>query len=265
LLSIITISYGDKDGLASTIDSVMGQDCFQKRRVSFEHIVVVSGLSQETNQALANAYDGSGVKFIFDKDNGLYNAMNIGLSFAKGSHVYFLNGGDKLLYKNSLQTILNDISSNCISLFRVCMSFNDVNYIRPGNGGKFRNRKIYSHQGFIAPLNEHTPRFDESKIINADTKWMTTCLQVFLHKKNNDIIAKFGLGGLSNKPTLKTVELRYENNGPLRGALELLKLSIAKTLGLTLYYRLLSIFNGYEIYRAPKCRNAIQPRSNSGN
>lgn len=265
MLSIITISYGDKDGLASTIDSVVGQDCFQEQKVSFEHIVVASGLSQEISQVLAKKYDGSGVKFIFDKDDGLYNAMNIGLSHAKGSHVYFLNGGDELLYKNSLHTILNDISSNCISLFRVCMSFNDVNYIRPGNGGKFRSRKIYSHQGFIAPLNKHTPRFDESRIINADTKWMTTCLQVFLHKTSNDIIAKFGLGGVSNKPTLKTVKLRYESNGPLRAALELLKLSIAKTLGLPLYYRLLSIFNGYEIYRASKYQNAIQPRSNSGN
>jgi hypothetical protein len=92
-LSIITVTKDDPVGLRRTIDSVDRQS-FQ----DYEHIVVNGSRGLDCTLEVSN-FSRDYRKFIFQRDFGIYDAMNIGLSCAAGEYVLFLNGGDELVYE----------------------------------------------------------------------------------------------------------------------------------------------------------------------
>lgn len=91
-LSIITINYNDKDGLAKTLDSVWNQ---QQVFDDFEHIVIDGG-STDGSVGVIEQYAGQLSYWVSEPDKGIYNAMNKGIAQAKGEYLLFLNGGDWL-------------------------------------------------------------------------------------------------------------------------------------------------------------------------
>jgi glycosyltransferase involved in cell wall biosynthesis len=90
-LSIITVTKDDPDGLRRTIDSVDRQSFND-----FEHIVI-NGTKDADRALQISLFSRDVRKFIFQRDSGIYDAMNIGLSCATGEYILFLNGGDELL------------------------------------------------------------------------------------------------------------------------------------------------------------------------
>ena len=72
-LSIITINYNDAEGLQKTMDSVLEQSW-----KSFEYIVV-DGKSSDNSVAVIESCDYKNLKWISEKDSGIYNAMNKGI------------------------------------------------------------------------------------------------------------------------------------------------------------------------------------------
>lgn len=93
-LSIITINYNNRDGLAKTIDSVLSQT-FK----DFEWIVI-DGDSTDGSRELIESHTSDFAYWSSEPDNGVYNAMNKGLAHVHGDYVQFLNSGD-LLYENT--------------------------------------------------------------------------------------------------------------------------------------------------------------------
>jgi glycosyltransferase involved in cell wall biosynthesis len=90
LFSIITISYNNCRGLKETLDSVRAQSCN-----SFEYIVIDGG-SEDGSKELLETYKEKITYWVSEKDSGIYNAMNKGISMAKGTYCLFLNSGDCL-------------------------------------------------------------------------------------------------------------------------------------------------------------------------
>jgi glycosyltransferase involved in cell wall biosynthesis len=90
-LSIVTVTKDDPDGLRRTIDSVDRQSYND-----FEHIVI-NGTKDLDCALQISLFSRDVRKFIFQRDSGIYDAMNIGLSCATGEYILFLNGGDELL------------------------------------------------------------------------------------------------------------------------------------------------------------------------
>ena len=100
-LSIITINYNDTVGLKKTLDSVAAQT-YQ----NFEHIIVDGG-SKDGSVDVIREYEKllssnlspltSNLKWISEKDTGIYNAMNKGIKMATGEYLLFLNSGDCLV------------------------------------------------------------------------------------------------------------------------------------------------------------------------
>lgn len=89
-LSIITINYNNFEGLRKTINSVVSQTWRD-----FEWIVVDGG-STDGSRELIEEYAAKGC-FAWrcsEKDKGIYNAMNKGISHAKGEYLNFMNSGD---------------------------------------------------------------------------------------------------------------------------------------------------------------------------
>lgn len=98
ILSIVTINYNNAEGLRKTLDSVIAQTY-----KAIEHIIVDGGSTdssveviREYEDQLRIAKSKINLKWISEKDNGIYHAMNKGLCKATGSYIQILNSGDIL-------------------------------------------------------------------------------------------------------------------------------------------------------------------------
>ena len=85
ILSIITINYNDAEGLRKTLASVAAQT-YQ----GIEHVIVDGGStdgSVEVIRAYADTQAAHPVKWVSEKDKGIYNAMNKGIEIALGKRI----------------------------------------------------------------------------------------------------------------------------------------------------------------------------------
>ena len=106
-LSIITINYNNAAGLQKTMESVIAQSS-----QDFEYIVVDGG-STDGSKELICQYANMPIltiKWISEKDNGIYHAMNKGILMAKGEYVQFLNSGDMLAAEDVAERMLGQLS-----------------------------------------------------------------------------------------------------------------------------------------------------------
>lgn len=114
--SIITVCYNAKNHIEKTIKSVVGQDF-----ADYEYIIVDGGSTDGTCEIIekyAKAADsgdnkGLAIRYISEKDEGLYDAMNKGFSMAAGDYIEFLNAGDELFDSQTLTTVSGIIDSVC--------------------------------------------------------------------------------------------------------------------------------------------------------
>ncbi|MEK0160757.1 glycosyltransferase family 2 protein [Pseudoalteromonas piscicida] len=97
-LSIITITFNDVDGLKRTCESVAAQ-----RFTNYEHIII-DGASNDGTSSFLSQWSESNqyMKFISERDSGIYNAMNKGIKMASGEWILFLNAGDEFVNSNTL-------------------------------------------------------------------------------------------------------------------------------------------------------------------
>jgi glycosyltransferase involved in cell wall biosynthesis len=95
LISVITVVFNRKDDLRNTINSISHQS-FK----NFEFIVIDGGSKDGTVDII---HENSSVinDWISEPDRGIYDAMNKGVSGAKGDWIIFMNAGD-LFYDNDV-------------------------------------------------------------------------------------------------------------------------------------------------------------------
>ena len=91
--SIITVVKNDEKGIKKTIDSISKQS-FK----NFEYLVI-DGKSTDNTIKILKQKRKNIHKFISEKDNGIYDAMNKGVSKCNGSIILFVNSGDYLTKK----------------------------------------------------------------------------------------------------------------------------------------------------------------------
>lgn len=99
---IITVNFNHADGLRNTIRSIEEQTL---NREKFKYIVI-DGSSIDESVDLIDEYYLKGIitSYVSEKDFGVYDAMNKGLSFASNSDfVLFLNSGDVFNNKDTLK------------------------------------------------------------------------------------------------------------------------------------------------------------------
>lgn len=98
--SIITINYNHRDGLRKTIQSVVNQTF-----TDFEYIIIDGG-SEDGSVELIKEYSDRIAYWVSEHDKGIYNAMNKGITQAKGTYVNFMNSGD-VFYSNDILEKVN--------------------------------------------------------------------------------------------------------------------------------------------------------------
>lgn len=100
VLTIITINYNNAEGLRKTLASVASQ--------TYPHIehIIIDGGSSDNSVEVIRGYESSlsnrlsplasRLKWLSEKDTGIYNAMNKGIRMATGDYIQILNSGDML-------------------------------------------------------------------------------------------------------------------------------------------------------------------------
>lgn len=107
-LSIITINYNNIEGLKKTVASIS-----QQTYPNVEHLIIDGGSTDGAQQFIrehANCFS----YWCCEKDKGIYNAMNKGVTRAQGEYVMFLNSGDCLAHENVLQEIASELTGEDI-------------------------------------------------------------------------------------------------------------------------------------------------------
>lgn len=99
-VSIVTINYNNVEGLKKTLASVAEQSYRD-----IEHIII-DGASTDGSVDTIKEYVSANpnrdpffkhtIKWVSEKDNGIYNAMNKGIKKATGAYIQILNSGDIL-------------------------------------------------------------------------------------------------------------------------------------------------------------------------
>ncbi|MGZ4044548.1 MAG: glycosyltransferase family 2 protein [Bacteroidia bacterium] len=99
-LSIITINYNNLEGLKKTMESVINQTS-----MAFEYIVIDGG-STDGSREIIESNTSKIAYWISEKDNGIYDAMNKGIRKAAGEYLLFLNSGDTLFERNTIEKVI---------------------------------------------------------------------------------------------------------------------------------------------------------------
>ena len=105
LLSIVTVVYNGEQYLENTILSIVNQDYN-----NIEYIIIDGGSSDGTVNIIKK-YEDKITYWVSEKDNGIYDAMNKGISVASGSFINFMNAGDSFYSNNVLSNIAKELIS----------------------------------------------------------------------------------------------------------------------------------------------------------
>lgn len=110
-ISIITVCFNSSKTIRDTIESVLSQD-----HSDIEYIIIDGGSSDGTVEIISE-YQSKIAKFVSEKDRGIYDAMNKGISLATGDVIGILNSDD--IYINSdtvseLMQVMNHKNADCV-------------------------------------------------------------------------------------------------------------------------------------------------------
>ncbi len=215
-LSIITITYNAEQYLERTIQSIANQSV-----QDFEYLII-DGKSKDRTLQIAEKYKNRVNELISEPDKGLYDAMNKGLKNAKGDFVWFMNAGDEINDKDAVKRIFQSVTSNTDVLYGDTFFVdNDGNVqglrseITPHclpKDLKWQDMKLgmlVCHQAFIA-RKSIVPFYMEDNL-SADVDWEIACLKRAKGVKYLDfVVAKYLIGGISNKQLKRSLLDRYE-------------------------------------------------------
>ena len=100
-ISIVTVCYNSEETIEDTINSVLSQ-----KYDNIEYIII-DGKSTDRTMSIIEKYSLRIDKVISEQDNGLYDAMNKGISMATGDVVGILNSDDIYTDDFSIEKVMD--------------------------------------------------------------------------------------------------------------------------------------------------------------
>lgn len=204
-ISLITVTYNSARYLQNTIKSVCQQDY-----PNIEYIVVDGGSTDETLSIIQQNADCI-TKWISEKDNGMYDAINKGMQMATGDVIGILNSDDMLASRKVISKI-----AACFEEQGVDSLFGDLLYVdaeetdkvyRFWKGLPYRRSlfnagwmpahpTFYVRKEIVDQLGGYKPQYFSA----ADFELMTRYL--YKHRVSScylpELIVKMRRGGMSN-------------------------------------------------------------------
>jgi glycosyltransferase len=208
-VSIITSVFNNKETIADAIDSVLSQDY-----KNIEYIVIDGGSSDGTVD-IVKSYGDRVSKFISEKDRGIYDGLNRGLSLASGGVVGFLHSDDIYAKRSIISEVVERFEKGCAGVYGDLVYTTKIDTDRIIRYWKSREFDIsLLKKGWMPPhptlflkkeIYDRVGGFDLDFKIAADYDFM---LRVLKENPNvcymDKILYKMRLGGESNK-SLKNI------------------------------------------------------------
>ncbi|HKM21255.1 MAG TPA: glycosyltransferase family 2 protein [Lachnospiraceae bacterium] len=240
-VSIITVTYNSADTIKQAIESVLQQSYLPKE------YILVDGMSTDDTLVIAKNYEsqfaerGVYYRIISEKDNGIYDAMNKGISLASGDIIGMINSDDWY------EPIALERMVNCYEKTGFDMFFADLRMHFP-DGKTFikhaRNRKYATSRDWNHPTTFITKKMYEQYEYKCETIHDDYDLILRLKKNGarieilNEVLANFRMNGTSHEKSIQKALERtkikyriYRNNGYSRFYLiECVGMELAKLL-----------------------------------
>lgn len=168
-ISIITVAFDDAPRLETTILSVLGQ--------TYNNIeyIIVDGGSTDNSAEIIKLYEDRLSFWVSEIDEGIYDAMNKGISKATGSFVNFMNAGDVFHSKESLSNLFNCtgfkgmLNADIIYGNHAVKSASGFKIVRPKALSNIKRGSFFCHQSaFIATKLHKSKLYNIQNSIAAD-------------------------------------------------------------------------------------------------
>jgi glycosyltransferase involved in cell wall biosynthesis len=204
-ISIITVVLNNVETINDAIRSVLEQTY-----KDIEYIVIDGDSNDGTIDAI-KSYGSKIDKFVSEKDNGLYDAMNKGIGMASGDVIGILNSDDVYFDNDVIKNIINVINT-----YKVDSVYGDLYYVKKNNlqsilrywkssdfkKGAFAKGWHPPHPSFFVKRNVYTKYglFNLNMNVAADFELMLRFLEkheissTYLPK----VIVRMRMGGASN-------------------------------------------------------------------
>ena len=204
LFSIITPTYNSGRKLEKTICSVLSQD------KSIYEYIIIDGCSTDDTSSVVEKYSDA-VKFVSEKDEGVYDAMNKGIDMATGNYLYFLGAGDSLR-ANILERIAGRMPHDKLTFVYGNVYMVDRGVIYDGEFSKAKLRKynichqaIFYERTIFDVIGGYEQRFN----VLADYAFNIKCFwnDSVQKKYIGYVIANFEGGGISSNQ----IDLNFVN------------------------------------------------------
>lgn len=216
VFSIITVSYNAADHIESTILSIAGQ--------TYDKIeyIIIDGDSTDETVNIIKKHEQHISYWVSEPDNGLYDAMNKGLQKATGDYVWFMNAGDCIYDRNTVDGIVALLSESekkpeiiygetaIIDKKGMVIRQRRLKAPEKLTWKSFKMGMLVSHQSFIA-RRETAPLFDTDYRYSADVDWCIKCLkQAMVISNTHLILSKYLDEGLTTANRKASLRERYD-------------------------------------------------------
>jgi len=215
LITVVTVVYNGDKYLEKTIESVLGQTY-----PNFEYIIIDGGSSDRTLEIIQK-YNDKIDYWVSEPDNGIYEAMNKGLSLAAGSWINFMNAGDSFYSFDTLKKInLPEFDFDIV--YGSIMAFDEKTGIRGKKPAKqweldsFIKGMPIRHQGAFVSLAAFKKEgiFNLKYKVSGDYEWFTRAVIHGLKGlRVETIVADFmldGISGLGYRSKIENLQIAFE-------------------------------------------------------
>lgn len=217
-ITVMTVCFNSEKTIGRTIESVLRQTY-----ADFEYLII-DGKSTDNTVAVAESYrkkfEERNIDFriISEPDNGMWDALNKGISFANGEIIGSINSDD-WYEPNALEVVNSEYNETHFNMF-----YADLRIIKPDNSvmiKKSKMTKLLTSRGWNHPTTFVTKETYKQYPYKTDCDYADLDLMVRIRKdkKNriaikNIVIANFVSGGISTdnrsfKNTLEMIKKRY--------------------------------------------------------
>ena len=184
-VSLVTVTFNSDQTLRDTIQSVFNQI------YSDIEYIIIDGLSKDNTVDIIKEYEPrfkGRLRWVSEKDKGLYDAMNKGLHKATGDYVWFLNAGDTLPTADTIYRMVKRLDKRGIYPDVLYGETNLVDADGRSLGARrlkapkqltwksFRMGMLVCHQSFLVKR-ELAPDYDLNYRLVADYDWCIRCLK----------------------------------------------------------------------------------------
>lgn len=203
-ISVITVCKNSASTISKCLESVI---CQTYQNIEY---IIIDGASTDNTLSEIEKFNDNISKFISEPDNGIFDAMNKGISESTGDYIIFLNADDYFISENTLSYalnfILNEVKSKYDIYYGKVLIFNNISGIgniwNAAKSSKFsifrgslpHPATIYKKDAF-----ERCGVFNTTYKIASDYEWFVRALVKYKLKfiRTDLIMTVFNKGGIS--------------------------------------------------------------------